>query len=765
MSKSLALPWDTGPKDWCLEIPDFSLEEAGHRQTRLTLANGYHGLRGTLEFSRHIGNPGSYFAGVFDLTPVHMEELVSGPDWADLEIRTDGIGLDPLTANLHAFRRVLDMKQGILFTAVSWTDSKGHRTRYESCRLVHSVRKQRALLWGSVTPENWSGDIVLAGGIDVNVENTTQTPHVKVRHIRIDELDVDGDGVLFSGATERTGVALAMRTRLEAAGCVHRSVEYRRDLAREVLRIPARRGRRVPFVKYTAFQGLPLQKGAAPAVVRRELRAMIRSGPEKIVRSHVNGWERRWRDADVVIEGHLQDQVAVRFNIFHLMQSGPDLPGLDVSIAAKALHGEGYRGHVFWDTEIFMLPFFLATKPEVAKSLLMYRYNRLPAAREHAREIDCRGARFPWESAVSGEDVTPGWPADIAAGKCPSRVPHFQHHITSDVALAVDWYRHVTGDEAWYLDFGARILIETALFWSTRATLDKRKNRYVIRNVQCPDEFHNGVDNNAYTNYCAAENLRLGMQAVADLKAARPGALKKISKEIALTSADLNRWKTIQSNMYLPFDPRTGMFEQFDGYFKLTDARIALDEEGWPMIPKRFRGHHGRTQLIKQADVVLLTYLFGHRFTHEIKHSNFMYYEARDVQGSSLSPNTCAIVGIEVGEHERAYRSFRVSAYRDIRFTGDSAGIHAACLGGTWQAVVNGFGGMRTSGDIPSFRPWLPPEWKRVAFKVLWRRTQLAIEITHKQLRARVTHGRPTRIRVRDRDLPVSRKVTAVDLR
>ena len=753
----------SGP-DWCLEVTGFSKKEAGHRQTKLTLGNGYHGLRGVLEFARHIGNPGSFFAGVFDLTPVHVEELVSGPDWADLQVRTDGVRFDPLTAKLHEFRRTLDMKQGLLFTTVSWTDCKGHRTTYDSCRLVHSVHKQRALLWGRVTPENWSGELVLAGGIDVDVENTTQTRHVKVRHIEIEKLGVDDEGVVFSGATVRTRVPLAMRTRLETDTRARRSTEYDRNLVREVLRVKARERRPISFVKWIACQGLPVAKASAPAVVRRELRAAARAGLEKTVCSHVNGWRRRWRDADVVIEGHLEDQVAVRFNIFHLMQAGPDMPGMDVSIAAKALHGEGYRGHVFWDTEIFMLPFFLATDPEVARSLLMYRYNRLPAAREHAAEIACRGARYPWESAVSGHDTTPGWPSDIVASLCTPHSSHKQHHVTSDIALGVSWYRHLTGDEKWYLDFGARIVIETALFWSTRVKLDKRKKRYMIRDVQCPDEFHNHVDNNAYTNYCAAEKLRLGLEAVADLKARRPKALKKIRREIGLTDADLKRWKTIQARMYIPFDEKTGMFEQFDGYFKLTDAKVIFDEEGWPMTPKKYRRRHHETQIIKQADVVLLTYLFGHRFSDEVKHANFMYYEARDVQGSSLSPNTYAIVGIEVGEHERAYRSFRVSAYRDIRFTGDTQGIHAACLGGTWQAVVNGFGGMRTFGDVPSFRPWLPPQWKRIAFKVLWRGTRLAVDISRRCLRARALKGKPVTVRVFDQDVRVSRKAVTISL-
>jgi kojibiose phosphorylase len=329
--------------------------------------------------------------------------------------------------------------------------------------------------------------------------------------------------------------------------------------------------------------------------------------------------------------------------------------------------------------------------------------------------------------------------------------------------MAVNWYRRWSGDEAFYLDCGAQMLIETAQFWASRVAFDERRKRYVIRNLKCVDEYHKGVDNDAYTCYAAAENLRLGVEAARDLEAHDPTRFHALCREIGLTREEISRWSEIGRNVYFPLDSQTGMIEQFDGYFALPDETVTCDADGWPIEPDEpDRLYRGETQLIKQADVVLLFYLFGDRFTDEVKRRNFLYYLARDTQGSSLSANTYAIVGLEIGETERAYDAFRKSAYRDLRPSTDDAGIHAACLGGTWQAVVNGFAGMRLWGERPSFRPWLPPQWTRMAFTILWRGTRLGIEITRETFTASVLAGPPVDIVVNGDAIPVRRRPTTV---
>ncbi len=735
-------------RTWRVDEKGFRIEQVGQRETLTTLGNGYHAVRGSLEFAPHHGRPGSYLAGVFDLVPVHFEQLVNVPTWVDLRVRADGVPMDPATVKVREFRRVLDMRQGILFTRMRWTDHLGHTTRYESWRLVHQAKKHWALLWGQVTPENWSGQIVLAGGIDANVENITANRQVRVRHVTVQRLEKDDLGVLFEGETARTELPLALRTSLEVNGRAHRSEEQDKDCLREAFTVSARRGRPVSFTKYVAAAGLPLKAGAPGRRVRSELKALTRCGAAKAMASHVKAWARRWDAADVRIAGNPEDQAAVRFNIFHLVQCAPPA-GMDVSIAAKGLHGEGYRGHVFWDTEIFMQPFFEATDPR--------------AAREHAAEIGCEGARFPWESALGGTNVTPAWPWDIVGNRLHEKpVPHFQHHITADIAYAVDRYWRATGDDAFYFGSGIRLILECAQFWASRCTMDSRRGKYVIRGVQCVDEFHHG-DNDAYTNYLASETLRLGIRAAGDIRARRPAAARKLFRELELSGKVFAQWRHIQEWMYLPLDPKTGLIEQFDGYFKLRNLRVTRDAQGWPQWPKTIRpGTISKTQIIKQADVVLAMLLLPERFSEDVKLANYRYYEARDVMGSSLSPSTYAIMGVEVDETSRAYRAFRVSAFRDLRETGDIMGVHAACLGGTWQSVVFGFGGLRVHDKTLHFKPWLPPAWRRLEFRYLWRERRLAIVITPKRLRIRVERGSPLEVIVNGQRVIADRDGTSV---
>lgn len=752
----------SGPA-WCIREDSFDFARAGHSETLFTLANGYHSVRGMLELAPHYGMRGAFCAGVFDKAPVCFDKLALVPDWTDLELMADGVRFDPATCKLLSYTRTLDMRQALLFTSIRWEDVKKHRTSYASCRLVHARHKQRALLWGAVTPENWSGELALAGGIDAATGNDTHAHggRVLTRHIVTDRFERDADGVAFEGHTGRTQIPVAVRTVLFVNDQPATEFEQRAEVLRDMHRVKVTQGVPVRFVKFAAFQGLALKQGKAESIVRRELAALQRDGVEATLRSHVAAWEKRWYRADVVIEGHDDDQAAVRFNLFHLMQSVCEKPLLDVSIAAKALHGQGYDGHIFWDTEIFMLPFFAVTDPEVAKSFLLYRYRRLPAARELARLNGYRGAQFPWQSSVTGEETTKWMSFDLVEHRWQPYKADPQHQVTASIALSVDWYRRMTGDESFHLEYGAQILIETAQFWASRVAFDGRRKKYVIRNVKCVDEFHDGVDNDAYTCYAAAENLRLGVQAARELKRRDPSRFHALRRAIGLTEKEILNWERIHDAMYFPLDAKTGMIEEFDGYFDLPDQVVEHDADGWPIQPSNVKDlYAGKTQLIKQADVVLLFFLFGNRFDPEIKRRNYHYYLARDAQGSSLSANTYAIVGLDIGERERAYASFRQSAYRDLRPSTDPLGIHAACLGGTWQAVVNGFAGARLWGERPSFKPWLPPQWRRLAFKLRWRDSVLAIDLTQETFAARVLKGKPVVIEVNGKTVQLSKRVS-----
>jgi kojibiose phosphorylase len=750
---------------WCVTADAFRCDRVAAEETMFTLANGHHGVRGSLEFARHLGKPGSFFAGCYDRTPIYFEELVNTPAWVDLTIQTDGLFLDPAGVEVREYRRTLDLRQGLLHTALAWVDAKGRRTRYESFRLVHRQRRHWALLWGRVTPENWSGELLLAGGIDARIANVQTQSQVQVQHLEVTRLAADDLGVVYEGRTLTSKLPVAVRTRLTVSNGAGRHLRHGDQSLQEVWCVPAVKGRPVTFCKSVAAVAL-LHAGAdAGPVARRELRALLRAGQPRALAAQQRAWQTRWKRADVVIGGHVGDQAAVRFNIFHLLSLDPE-EDLDVAIGAKGLHGEGYRGHFFWDTEIFMLPFYLATRPATARNLLLYRCRRLAGARRHAADWGHRGARFPWESCTTGGDVSPTKPRDILAGQIGGQpVEHFQVHITADIAYAVARYREAAGDDEFFREHGAQLLIETAQFWASRVGWDSARQRYVIRDVQCVDEFHTHVDNNAYTNYMAAENLRLAGAAVAELRRREPALLRRLCRATGLTGKDVRTWAKIRDGLALPFDPATGLVEQFDGYFALTPVKVGFDANGWPFLPPEFwNGPWRKSQVIKQADVVLATYQLPDAFSDAAKRANLRFYEERDEHSSSLSPSTYAILGVEVGEVERAYRSFRVSAYRDMLFRKNNDGIHAACLGGTWQACVNGFGGLRVRADGLHFRPRLPRAWNRLAYAVAWQGRRIAVEIAPATVSVRLTAGKPLAATIHGRPVLLTRRTVNVPL-
>jgi kojibiose phosphorylase len=750
---------------WCITVDAFRRERVAGEETMFTLANGHHGVRGSLEFARHLGTPGSFFAGCYDGAPIWFEELVNTPTWVDLAVQADGLFLDPAGVEVREYRRTLDLRQGLLHTVLAWQDAKGHRTRYESFRLVHRQHRHWALLWGRVTPENWSGELLLAGGIDARMTNVLTQSQIRVQHLAVTRLAADELGVVCEGRTLTSKLPVALRTQLTVSNGTGRHLRYGEQSLQEVWCAPAVQGRPVTFCKSVATVALHQPDEDAGKVARRELRALVRAGQARALATQQRAWQTRWKRADVVIGGHDGDQAAVRFNIFHLLGLDPETD-LDVSIGAKGLHGEGYRGHFFWDTEIFMLPFYLATRPETARNLLLYRCRRLEGARRHAADWGQRGARFPWESCSTGGDVSPTKPRDILAGKIGGEpVEHFQVHITADIAYAVARYREATGDDDFFREHGAQLLIETAQFWASRAEFDPGRERFVIRNVQCVDEFHEHVDNNAFTNYLAAENLRLAGAAVAELRRREPAVLRRLCRATGLTGKEVRTWAKIRDGLVLPFDPATGLVEQFDGYFALTPVKMGYDANGWPFLPPSFWGGPWRqSQVIKQADVVLATYLLPDKFSDAAKRANFLFYEERDEQSSSLSPSSYAILGVEVGEVERAYRSFRVSAYRDLIYRKNHDGIHAASLGGTWQACVNGFGGLRVRADGLHFRPRLPRAWNRLAYAVGWQGRRIAVEITPATVSVRLVAGQPLAVTIHGRPVMLTRRTVNVPL-
>jgi kojibiose phosphorylase len=467
---------------------------------------------------------------------------------------------------------------------------------------------------------------------------------------------------------------------------------------------------------------------------RQTLRKYSNQAWEHLSELHRQAWESEWDRCDILIEGDDEAQLAVRFNIFQLLIAAPRHDE-HVNIGAKTLSGYGYRGHAFWDTEIFMLPFFIHTRPEIAHNLLSYRWHNLPGAREKAKGNGFQGAQYPWESAATGVEVTPTWVPNPADRTSLIRIwtGDIEIHISADISYAIWKYWQATGDEAFLLERGAEVILDTARFWSSRAEWDKELGRYEINDIIGPDEYHDHVDNNAYTNALARWNLQTALDLYAWLKEKHSSAWKKLNRRIRFNEKEMEKWRHVIEHMYVPFDAHTKLIEQFEGYFQRRDVNLAELEPRTDSIQALF-GIEGanETQVLKQPDVLMLIYLLPDLYDHETLLANYAYYNARTDHtfGSSLGPSIQAIMACKASD-PGAYVHFIRAARADLFNVRNNAGdgIHGASAGGLWQAVIFGFAGLEHTDDGWKTNPHLPEGWRRIAFKIVDHGQELSFDL------------------------------------
>ena len=449
-----------------------------------------------------------------------------------------------------------------------------------------------------------------------------------------------------------------------------------------------------------------------PAV--RACAALKRSralGWRAILAAHEAAWNARWTASDIVIEGDAVMQKALRFAVYHLTSAAN--PGDDhVSIGARGLTGDAYFGHVFWDTEIYLLPFYIAVWPEAARALLMYRFHTLPAARAKAAQAGYRGALYAWESADTGVETTPdhvvgadGTIVEILTGK-------MEHHISADIAYAVWQYWRASGDEGFFLGAGAEILLETARFWACRAIAEPDGKRH-IRHVIGPDEYHEDVDDNAFTNVMARWNIARALEALELLQAGWPERAAALRQKLLLVDDELADWRDAVERLVTGLDPATGIYEQFAGFNALEPLDLAAYAgTNMPIDVVIKRQRTQRSQVVKQADVVELIALLPEEFPGELAERNFRYYEPKCAHGSSLSTSMHGLVAARLGDAEMALRYLHKTAALDLDPDPNSAGgVRIAGLGGMWQTMILGFAGVNLMGDTLAISPKLPREW------------------------------------------------------
>jgi len=713
-------PEPTGDPAWRYEAPGFDPFREREVETLFTVANGETGTRGSLEEGSAASTPATLVAGIFgdDTAEPYIRMPVPAPDWLGLRLKLGGTPLTLANGEILDHRRVLDLRTGVVYRYWRQREAGGRTVSVRTARFASLDDRAIMALRAEATPEDFSGRLVWEGAVGVThaggpVRETTFEPRHRPGF------------VVSTRGRNGGGHVLAVSTAPAHGSPVERTVDQARDVIGGRLEAgePATVDRLAAIV--SARTRVPSRDRAVEALARAET-----LGFDELLARHEEAWAARWGDSDLVIDGDERAQEALRFAIHHLISTAHPVKDT-VSVGARGLSGLSYHMHVFWDTEVFVLPFFIYTHPQTARTLLTYRYRLLDGAREKAREWGHRGALFPWESADRGDETTPPWGIGPGGERMPILSGLMEHHISADVAWAAWEYWKATGDDEFMDGMGAELLLETARFWASRASRGD-DGRHHINEVVGPDEYHEDVDDNAYTNVLARWNIRTAMEALRWLERRSLTRATDLRARLRLAPRELEEWRRVADGLVDGFDRRTRLYEQFRGFYELDDLPLERLRPR-PLAADLMLGREVtlHSKVIKQADVVMLCWLLSDDIPDEVARANYEYYEPLTTHGSSLSPGMHAAVAAEFGDLTAAESAFRMACNIDLGDTmGNAArGLHMATMGSIWQAAVMGFAGIRRRDEALVVDPALPPSWERVTVPLRFRGSRARFDL------------------------------------
>ncbi|OQX81751.1 MAG: hypothetical protein B6D56_01365 [Candidatus Omnitrophica bacterium 4484_70.1] len=742
---------------WLIKEIGFSRELQGVREAQMALGNGYLGMRGIYEEIPYNCKPGTYIAGIYDKMSAQVSEIVNFPNPVNFKFTIEGEKLGVVAMDIVEHRRILNLKKALLVRHTVFKDTKGRLYDYQSLRFVSYRNKNIGVMQIVLTPLSSEGVFDVCTGIDTSVANSGVLTEGRKRHFRVRELGQEKKcGYLVVETLEKKYNIVYW------AGFYYRLGRKRIVAKDNIFHLRLKKNQSVVFTKIFCIKHFPYKEDhtAQKEITFNIFSKAFRSDFNSLIEEHIEGWKKLWKKADIIIEEAEADvQQNIRFNIYHLLICAPCDNGFS-SIGARTLSGEGYRGHVFWDTEIFVFPFYLYNFPQIARNILLYRCRRLAVAREIARRNGYEGAQFAWESASTGEEETPEWAKDIDHTITKIYTHKMEHHITADIAYAIYRYYLATEDRKFMKEWGYEVIFEIARFWASRVSYNKYKKKYEINHVIGPDEFHIDVNNNAFTNMMAKWSLIVAAKLWQEVKKE-----KSLCKKLNLRREEVTQWKQIAAKIAINIS-RRNVIEQFDGYFKLK--RITLnktDEHGLPLIPSSIKAKDlGKTQLVKQADVVMLLCLLSDVFHKRTKEANYNFYLPRTVHKSSLSAAIYACMACEVRDLHRAYNFFNIALRTDISnlYGNTHQGIHVASIGGSWQAIIFGFAGVKIKRGKLFITPYMPHRWKKIVFNFLWKKCPIKLEVTNEVIKIKISSSQIKSMEVGIFDKVISVKTNRV---
>lgn len=739
-------------KNWIVSEIKFEEKYIGKTEAIFALGNGYIGLRSANE-ERYLNEKRDLFiSGTFNKANENeVTELPNVADVTEIEIFINGKHLMLNASNNKEYVKYLNLKTGELNRTFVYLDEEGNEYSLKFNRFVAQDRLHVIVNRVEITPLSKTANIRFISGINGQVTNTG-SQHFNEGEKRVYEYKY----IQMLQETSESCITFIQNS-------AH-NIYINGDKIEEKPELSIDRRKVTISNNYDLTQGqtLVIEKFSNIYTTRDttsenltieqirdasldEIKEISNMSYEILFNSNKEVWSSYWNDQNIVIEGNDYDQLAIRFAQYHLKVMTPSHDNR-CGIAAKGLSGEGYKGHSFWDTEIFILPFYTYSKPEIARKLLEYRYLSIGGARKKAKDNGYEGAMYPWESAwLEDGEVTPVWGAvDIVTGKSTKIWSGFiEQHITSDITFAIWQYYMVTNDEDFMEKYGYEIMFDTAIFWASRLERDEIKQRYHINEVIGPDEYKEHVDNDAFTNWLAYWTIETAINYYNKLKESDSEVIRKLESKLSLQNA-MENWTTKLPKIYLP-EPRDldNVIPQNDTFLSLEDIDLTK-YKNQEHIGSMFKDYNldqvNKIQVVKQADVVMLLYLLEHKFSKEVKKANYDYYEKRTLHDSSLSLSTHSILASDIDEKDLAYKLFQEATKIDLgeNMKTSDHGIHAASLGGLWQIVVNGFGGVRMVGGNLRINPKLPENWSRLSFSFMWKGNKLDIELTKEGIKIEV---------------------------
>ena len=762
-------------ENWIVTETEFKRKFQGKCEAIFCLGNGYMGLRSATEES-YIGQVRNCFvAGTFNQAAGNeVTELPNAADCIGMDLYINDELLNLEKGKFSQYQRSLNLKTGELQRSFQWEEPGGKRFRFSFRRMVSMKDLHLLASQVSITPLNGQAKVLIKSGINGQLSNSG-AQHFEEGEKRI----FDGVYLQMLQKTNESGLDFVHNTChsfMNETGQLDARFEMDRRKVLMVYEYQLEQNQELSFTKisniYTSrdkdAKHLELEELRSHSY--KELRRQSQKSYEKLLAESAEVWKEFWTRMDIRIESERPyDQLAIRFAQYHLLIMTPRHDNR-YGIGAKGLSGEGYKGHSFWDTEIFMLPFFSYTFPEIARSLLEYRHNTLGGARKKAKENGYRGAMYPWESAWADDgEVTPVWgAADILTGKATKIWSGFiEQHITSDVAFAVWQYYMITGDQDFMDQYGYEILLDTGIFWGSRLEWNEEKKEYHINDVVGPDEYKEHVNNDAFTNYTAKWCIENAIQFYYDLKREKGSIFKALDAKLNLHN-EIPKLEEKIKKIYVPQPNEDLVIPQDDSY--LSKQQIDLSKyKNQSHVGLIFRDFNleqiNDIQVSKQASVVMLMYLLEHKFSKEVKAANYNYYEPKTLHDSSLSLSTHAVLAADLNKLDLAYELFRKASEIDLgpNMQTSDHGIHAASLGGIWQIVVCGFAGLRMVGGKLRIHPNLPRQIKSIVFPFHWQGKPLRIQINSQQIIISSTSEMETTVDIQGKNHTFAKELT-IDL-